>query len=151
MSKQLKNFSPDLSTSIALIVTFTMGTLSLIVPIITLIYIYRLEKPDCNCVRDWRHNFIKFWTILSIIIAVFLIATKFKNNLLMLAILVMQIVYTYGLFTYISDLNSQKCKCATESSPWINEFLRFWRYVMIFTVSFLSVSTLINLVKDIKK
>ena len=34
-----------------------------------LYYLYNLEDADCNCIRDWRHNFIKAMCLVIIFLS----------------------------------------------------------------------------------
>ena len=37
-----------------------INIISMIINGIILIYIIKLEHNNCNCIRDWRHNYIKY-------------------------------------------------------------------------------------------
>jgi hypothetical protein len=116
-----------------------------LIPVITLVYIYRLEKPDCNCIRDWRHDFIKYFSIIFIIISVILALFNYNNTIITVLIGLLVCVLAYSLFTYVGDLNTKNCKCAIESSPWIHEFLYFWRYIYVLIAVFIIIAVVINL------
>jgi hypothetical protein len=128
-------------------------------------YLYNLEGVDCNCIHDWRHNFIKycgmffiFWAGLLIIFALLHISKNVVGGFGIL-IVVLQVVNLYAFFTYIGDLNETKCKCAVEKQPALNKFMNILRWVelVIFIVAILAViislillGTLISKIKNIK-
>jgi hypothetical protein len=107
---------------------------SLVIPIIVFLYVVNLEDPSCDCIKDWRINFIKYWTVISFIIG--LIITLTGNVYLALLLSLINIVNVYALFTYISDLNNQNCKCITGTLALLNNFLYYWRYFMVISVCF---------------
>ena len=41
--------------------------ISIIYNLCVLGYILNIERNDCNCFRDWRHNFMKYYSIVLII------------------------------------------------------------------------------------
>lgn len=102
------------------------------IPVIILIYVYKLDNPKCGCIKDWRNTFIKIWTIIAIGLSYVLALTKSPSLGLVLA--VMNVVNVYALFTYVGDLNTQNCKCATENLEYINDFLYYWRFIMVVSV-----------------
>lgn len=108
-----------------------MFLLALIIPIIILVYVIKLENPKCGCINDWRNSFIKWWTITTIVLIGFMAATHFSHPLLSMLIASMNIVNAYALFTYVGDINSKECKCATENLEYINDFLYYWRFVVV--------------------
>ena len=54
--------------------------ISIIYNIFVLSYILNLEKQDCHCFRDWRHNFMKYYSILLIIWSILNITFNLYNN-----------------------------------------------------------------------
>ena len=46
-----------------------------------LYYLYNLEDADCNCIRDWRHNFIKAMCLVIIFLSfIGLFGFNIKSN-----------------------------------------------------------------------
>ncbi len=84
---------------------------------------------------DWRHNFIKATSVLAIVMGfVNLITDAHHSSILGGIILILGIIQIYALYTYIGDLNSEvsPCACAVDKQPKINEFMKFYRYVLGF-------------------
>jgi hypothetical protein len=110
-------------------------------------YLYNLEDESCketNCSRDWRHNTIKLFSIITILTMFIsliyfnsdLLYYKFKYNIIYIIfstfIYILSIINLYALFTYIYDINKNNCKCATEKQPILNLLLIERSYVSVF-------------------
>lgn len=102
-----------------------------------LYYLYNLEDADCNCIRDWRHNFIKGMCLVIIFLSFIglfgfdLKSTSFKW--LTIIYFILFIIVIYAFFTYIGDLNDTQCICAVKKQPNLNSIMNFirWIYVII--------------------
>jgi len=105
--------------------------------ILVVSYILSLEDKKCGCITDWRHDFIKYYSIALIIwgfitIAFGLIASKSKFVMLLKNILmVAALVNIWCLYTYIGDLDKTKCMCAIDKQKNMHYFLYLWRYVLV--------------------
>jgi glucan phosphoethanolaminetransferase (alkaline phosphatase superfamily) len=105
-----------------------------------LYYLYNLEDADCNCIRDWRHNFIKAMCLVIIFLSFVglfgfnLNLTSFKWLVIIFIIwAVFCIIVIYAFFTYVGDLNATQCTCAVKKQPNLNSIMNFirWLYVLI--------------------
>ena len=102
-----------------------------------LYYLYNLEDATCNCIRDWRHNFIKVMCILSIV----LLTVPFIKQLLIVQVsriyliyLLLNILNTYVIYTYIDDLNTTQCICAVSNQPKLNKMMTYYIYFIKFII-----------------
>jgi len=102
-----------------------------------LYYLYNLEDADCNCIRDWRHNFIKAMCLVIIFLSfvgLFGFNMKFASfKWLAIIWFVLFIIVIYAFFTYVGDLNATQCICAVKKQPNLNSIMNFirWLYVII--------------------
>ena len=111
----------------------------------------QLEKETCDCIKDWRHYFLKYMLFGNLL----LIGLFFLSGMLMYEtvdgfansgyatlaismIFLINIINTYCYFTYVSDLNTTKCNCLKDM-PNINKFLSVmkWVYVGATVISFI--------------
>jgi hypothetical protein len=102
-------------------------------------YLLALEGRKCGCIRDWRHDFMKYysgaiivWSILFYYVAM---STKNQfaiiiNNILMFA----GLISLWCLYTYVGDLDKTQCKCAVEKQKNMHYFLYLWRYVPVILI-----------------
>ena len=104
-------------------------------------YIYTLEDKMCNCIRDWRHDFIKYFAMAMIAYAVLVLAltgTEMRHGMIMKAlccsVMVLNFVNILALFTYIGDLDSSRCMCAIQKQKMMHYFLYVWRYVLVISL-----------------
>ena len=114
--------------------------LSLIPSAIILYYVFYLENEKCACVMDWRHNFVKYFTLIAIVSSLIMVVFNLKLNeikpapLLMIVVigfLGAAIVNVYSVFTYVGELDSTKCGCAVHDMKNMHTFLYYWRYLMV--------------------
>ena len=123
----------------------------------TLYYIYYLERDYCKCIRDWRHDYIKYYTWILILLPVIMALLglvllglrgigfiKYLIPVLVGFLLVSGSVNLYAMYTYIGDLNTTSCACAITDLKYINTFLYYWRYVMVVSYAIAIVLILLN-------
>jgi len=102
-------------------------------------YLYNLEDETCQCVRDWRHNFIKGMCILGFIISILSLFNikdidfKINKSLMIVGLLdlltsILGLVNAYAIYTYVNDLQSTKCSCAIDNQPKLNKFMKGFSY-----------------------
>ena len=106
--------------------------LTLIIQCLILYYLYNLESTDCNCIRDWRHNYIKYFAIFIIVYsAMNIIIVNMPRALITIGMImiIFQLINLYAFFTYVGDLNDTKCKCAVEKQPLLNSTMNVLRWV----------------------
>jgi len=83
-------------------------------------YVYKLENEKCICSRDWRRDFIKYYTTAVVFrILFFNILVNTKSPLLRLGfdtvtflINIFGFGYLWALFTYSKKLKKEKCACS---------------------------------------
>jgi hypothetical protein len=114
----------------------------IIINSLILYYLINLEDATCNCITDWRHNYIKYFSISILTINIMcLFSMGMTNssvanssdsiNFLLSIFIVLSLVNMYALYTYIGDLNSTKCECAVDKQKDLNTFLYYYRYLFI--------------------
>ena len=99
--------------------------------ILILYYLCTLESKDCDCKTDWhtdwRHNFIKGYTIFAISLTVLMMILSASVESYKYLTIICQILFfiaLYALITYIFKLNENKCDCANEKHPYLNKFIK---------------------------
>lgn len=116
----------------------------------------QLEKGTCDCIKDWRHRFLKFMLFGNIVLPGLnmallnssIIGTEVHKTLYVMTILIGNI-NTYSYFTYVTDLNKTKCNCLKDM-PKINEFLSVMKWVFVGLTSLAVVGVPFYLNKDLK-
>ena len=147
-SKSMKMPDADMKMQMQMQISSSRGGMAIIIITTVIIvlynllilgYIYNLEDKMCNCIRDWRHDFIKYFSMAMIAYSVLLLVltgTAMRHGMVMKAlccsIMVLSFVNIMCLFTYIGDLDSSRCKCAIEDQTKMHSFLNIWRYVLVF-------------------
>jgi hypothetical protein len=101
-------------------------------------YIITLEGQQCNCIRDWRHDFIKYYSASMIVYALLMIiitGTNYRNHMVLMilqnVLMLLSAVNVLCLYTYVGDLDKTFCKCAVEKQRKIHYFLYIWRYILV--------------------
>lgn len=124
----------------------TFGTLvTLAINAAIIYYVLGLEKDKCKCVRDWRHDYIKYYTGVMIVLNLITLFTGAKLSvmtrgpagsqlvaavamLVALAMVAAVGVQIYSIFTYVGDLNKTKCTCATDDMRTLNRAMLVLRW-----------------------
>ena len=95
-------------------------------------YVYLLEINKCDCSKDWRRDFIFYYSIVYIFTSIsFLMMPEIFYQNLKLAILLkvilglLLLVNIYCLYTYSEKLMDEKCKC---SQSFAREFMKIFSY-----------------------
>lgn len=100
-------------------------------------YLYNLEDKDCNCIRDWRHNFIKYYSMTVVIISLLTFILNDNKKIILYVNMILfslTLVNLYAFFTYIGDLNQTKCSCAIDKQSTLNSFMNFLRWLQLIGV-----------------
>ena len=119
------------------LVFFALALLPLATTVVLFYYVMQLEKDTCDCIKDWRHRFLKYMlfgnmvlTTMNMLLLNFnMIGTEVQKTLYVMTILI-AVVNTYCYFTYVTDLNNTKCNCLKDM-PKINQFLSVMKWVFI--------------------
>jgi len=105
--------------------------------LLILSYVMQLEDKKCGCIRDWRHDFIKYYSIALIIwgiITVLLDLSGSKNDFVKLLKNILMfgaLINIWCLYTYVGDLDKTKCMCAIDKQKNMHYFLYIWRYILV--------------------
>ena len=98
-------------------------------------YLNNLEGETCNCVLDWRHNYLKYSSfILGVLFLIlfFMFISKIKQTYvfeLMLFIILLLIINGFIFNDYSKYLETSKCNCALNKQKKLNTFLYYYIYV----------------------
>mgnify|MGYP000947935774 FL=1 len=111
--------------------------ISIIYNICVLIYILNLENEDCNCFRDWRHEFIKYYSFGLIVWGMFSLAFNLyesKNEVINITKKLSMVAYfinVWCVYSYVGILDYTQCKCAIQQTKKIHYFLYLFRYILV--------------------
>ena len=119
------------SGNIFQIMLIAMFVFSVIIQSSVLYYLYNLEDADCNCIRDWRHNFCKVYALLVLGVGIIFIALQHLCDGFMILYYIVGLINVYAFFTYIGDLNATQCKCAVNKQYNLNTLMRIYRWLLI--------------------
>ena len=118
--------------------TIMTSVIVIVYNLLILGYLITLEGQQCNCIRDWRHEFLKYYSGMMIIyslIVIILTGTKYRDSIIGMAmhhlLLLLSFVNIWCLYTYVGDLDSTFCSCAIEKQKNMHYFLYIWRYVLV--------------------
>ena len=118
-----------------------------------LYYLYNLEDITCQCIRDWRHNFIKAMSYIALTIAIIPLFGLDVNKMfpkLLFVIVVLGFINIYSIYTYVGDLNETKCSCAVDKQPKLNWFMNAYRYFVLGMLSFMLILAIIGILFFLK-
>ena len=136
LRKSLSSMKKLSSNDIKNTMTTTIMT-SIIYNICVLIYILNLENEDCNCFRDWRHEFIKYYSFGLIVWGMLSLAFNLyesKNEVINIAKKLSMVAYfinVWCVYSYVGILDYTQCKCAIQQTKKIHYFLYLFRYILV--------------------
>ena len=136
--------------------TIIMNTIfiSIIYNVCVLGYLLNLEEDDCNCFRDWKHDFMKYYSLVLIVWGLINLSFNLYNSKHELVIMINNIsmiaffINIWCLYSYIGILDYTKCLCAIEKSKIMHYFLYLFRYVLI---ALIFVSLFAAIIKTLRK
>ena len=120
--------------------------------VLLLAYLIKLENKSCNCIRDWRHDFLKYFSIAMIFWAsiIYALSIKLKDNsnslinVMRIIMLVSMFISIWCVYTYIGDLDKTKCLCSLEKQKDMHYFLYIGRYIPVWLIIFALLTILID-------
>ena len=107
-----------------LLLIFTVYIINIILYFITFSWIVLLEKNKCECSKNWKRDFIKYYIMAMILFVVsygiyeIMSANRIVNNydfifdFLRNLMLISEIGFVAIVFVYIRDLIKNRCKCS---------------------------------------
>jgi len=154
---------------ISYITKILYSVITIILLVVIYSYIVSLENKGCKCAMTQNINFIKGFTIFSIIYLLFtgLVSDKViydnlggsivaLNKFIDLIFVLVFIYYLYEVFRYTRYLVNEKCKCSTDMRreiimigsviEMILIFITFVLQIIIFTV----LTVMFNLIKSVE-
>jgi len=71
-----------------------------------------------------------------------LLAEKIKPYIAaaMPILMILGLINAYSIYTYVGDLQTTNCLCATKRQPKLNEFLYYWRYFLVVCAFFILIA-----------
>ena len=96
------------------------------------LYITDLERPQCNCSKDWKRTFIKYFSLYMIVHNLLFIS----NTDLLLSLrayidpiqAVLFVAYIYCMYFYVRQLKEENCDCSKNLKRLLMEI---FAYLMI--------------------
>lgn len=76
-------------------------------------YLIRLERIGCACAMDWRRTYMIAFLIMSVLIAIFTMASGTKPPIaLTMALPILGLFYIVFVLQYVNRLKKEKCECS---------------------------------------
>lgn len=122
------------------------------IPVFIIIYIYKLNLPNCDCKSNkYLNNFIQYWTLfISLYFIIYTILVSIKNELKKLFIFNVYIVFilvllstlsSILLFNLVGKIDNQNCVCRDKVKK-IHSFLYTFRYFILVFQALIIISIL---------
>jgi hypothetical protein len=115
---------------------FANYLMSLLVNGFVLYYVYYLEQDKCGCKKDWRHDYIKYFSVTIIVLNTVLLLVDDNLSLttqsfIISCMILLNLVNIYCIYTYIGELDRDKCLCAVKDNALLHNVLYYYRYLLI--------------------
>ena len=133
----------------------------LLINVLIVNYVRKLERVSCECAENWKRNYIKYYSLLTIILTSLIcivpillqllkinykIEQVLKNNIISIVstlYTLFGLVNVYCLFTYSQQIVLGKCDC---SRSWERTFIYYYSMLITSLYIFLSALVIIGLV-----
>lgn len=119
--------------------------IGLIISIIIVAFADKLKKDKCKCIKDWRHNYVKGFAIVTIVLTLVLCGKNiFMPGKLVLSKMLSKVVYAlltvymiasvvniFALFTYTQKLGCRnECLSCRSKNQWMMDFLYYYSMIV---------------------
>ena len=105
-------------------------------------YITNLEKKNCECSEHWQRHYIKYFSMVAIILSALMIITTLTGAVvrgplagLLFAVravfLIASVVNTFVLFHYSTGLENKDCECSEDTA---RTFMTYYSGLMILII-----------------
>lgn len=102
-----------------------------------LTYIMKLEAMGCQCAKDWRREFIKYYIGFIMILIVSRTVDAWTPEtvppVFMTIQFVLTIFFVFVVYNYISDLKRNKCACSADVA---RDVLEIFNMIQMFLLAF---------------
>ena len=114
-------------------------------------YINNLEKENCECSKHWQRDYIKYFSIVVIVVSVLMIITSLSGlvvrgplagllHFLRSILGIASLVNIFVLFHYSTGLRNKDCECSEDTA---RTFMTFYSGLSILVVVVVLLSMLI--------
>ena len=99
--------------------------------IILFYYILQIGKSNCNCMHDWRRDFLKYMLLINLILYTFgglgiiIVFSETLYKILLFILITVECIIAYSYFTYIRDLKDTKCICLINTNKYLYGMRKF--------------------------
>ena len=92
-------------------------------------YVFKLEGT-CDCSKDWRRDYIKYFLLLSLFFSLATVITidflkTIKSEIVSIILSAIWVVYLYVVFTYIRKLKNSKCLCSEDTARTVMQIVNY--------------------------
>jgi len=113
---------------------------------VLLYYVFRHESSECNCPKDWRRDYVKYFTSIMIAYAIVMLFLGYEglHPVIFVPIYLASILNVYFLYTYVRNV-AEDCPC--NKNDYVHEFVKLYSLVaivVVFVMGLVLVSNLIN-------
>jgi len=129
---------------------------SIVINLAIMTYVLNLERDQCHCSVDWRRDYIKYFSIVSILSILFksfvnsgkLVAKlpKLISKVLPILMVLGGMVYLYSMLSYAIKMRDNKCECSEHTT---REFM-YWYVMTIVLVLVLTMVSMAIMMSDKK-
>lgn len=91
--------------------------ITIILFVYLLMFLVKLERTGCECAKDWRRDYIIFYCVYVIVIAISQFFMQWSNRM---QLAVAPLTFAFGIFfvvftlQYVHRLKREKCSCSDE-------------------------------------
>lgn len=126
-----------------------VDVIRLFISYLIIYFVQRMEQIKCLDVPSWKPTYMKFFSVVVIILTIVGILSQPSFEVSGIAVAVgipLNLVMIYAVYTYIRDLEHQFKSCPVSQNDMnIHEFLKFYSLIMVLLVG-LALAAVIGIV-----
>ena len=123
-----------------------VDVIRLFISFLIIYFVQRMEQIKCLEVPSWKPTYMKFFSVVIIILTIIGILSQPSFEMSGAAIAIgipLNLVMIYAVYTYIRELESQFKSCPVSQTELnIHEFLKFYSLIMVLLVVLAAVAVL---------
>ena len=112
---------------------------------VLLYYVFRHESSECNCPKDWRRDYVKYFTSIMIAYGIVMLFLGYGglHPAIFVPIYLASILNVYFLYTYVRNV-ADNCPC--NDNNYVHEFVKLYSLVAIVVVLVMGLVLVSNLI-----
>jgi hypothetical protein len=138
--------------------SFLIFLIIILINLLIINYVIKLEKKECACSSHWKRDYIKYYSMLTVLLAFFVLCISLSLNItssksfkkiiksplfksVYILYFIAGVINIWALFTYSQNIVISKCKC---SESWERSVIYYYSMIIVSVYIFISILLLLE-------